>query len=242
LTFVPRIHPVSGLRSRFPSVRAVFFDAVGTLIHPDPPAAVVYARTGRRFGSVLDDAVIASRFRDTFRRQEDRDRAAGWSTNEAREVARWRAIVAEVLDDVSDLEGCFAALYRHFAGADAWRLDGGTEALLPALASEGYVLGVASNFDHRLRGLIEALPGLRPVRNLVISSEVGWRKPAPQFFAALCERAALPPSQIHHVGDDLVNDYEGAIGTGLEALLLDPRRRASVPDGARLGALADLLA
>ena len=34
-------------------VRAVFFDAVGTMIHPDPPAATVYARVGRRFGSRL---------------------------------------------------------------------------------------------------------------------------------------------------------------------------------------------
>ena len=33
--------------------RAVFFDAVGTLLHPDPSAAEVYAGVGRRYGSRL---------------------------------------------------------------------------------------------------------------------------------------------------------------------------------------------
>jgi putative hydrolase of the HAD superfamily len=233
---------VSRLSSHFPSIRAVFFDAVGTLLHPDPAAATVYAQTGRRFGSRLDPATIPGRFRDAFRRQEDRDRAAGYATDEAREVARWRAIVAEVLDDVADPEGCFQALYHHFARPDAWRLDTDAAAVLPALAAHGYVLGIASNFDHRLRGLVEALPGLRPVRHLVISAEVGWRKPAPQFFSHLCEHAGLAPGQVLHVGDDLVNDYDGARASGLEALLLDPRRREPVPDGARIASLADLLA
>src|ERR1700693_3322915 len=34
-----------------PAIRAVAFDAVGTLIHPDPPAGEVYAAVGPRFGS-----------------------------------------------------------------------------------------------------------------------------------------------------------------------------------------------
>ena len=35
------------------AIRAVFFDAVGTLIHPEPAAATVYARIGQRFGTRL---------------------------------------------------------------------------------------------------------------------------------------------------------------------------------------------
>src|SRR4051794_29016008 len=36
-----------------PQIRAVVFDAVGTLIHPEPSAAAVYTAFGRQFGSCL---------------------------------------------------------------------------------------------------------------------------------------------------------------------------------------------
>lgn len=203
-----------------PLSRVVFFDAVGTLIHPDPPAPMVYAAAGRRFGSRLDETTIAARFRAAFRRQEEVDRAGNLRTDEAREVARWRAIVREVLDDISDTETCFQELYAHFAQPGAWRCQPESAAVLAALAERGHVLGIASNFDRRLRGLVENMPALRPVRYLVISSEIGWRKPAPEFFEAMCRQAGSAPELVFYVGDDLVNDYQGARSAGVQAVLL----------------------
>jgi putative hydrolase of the HAD superfamily len=224
-----------------PGVAAVFFDAVGTLIHPEPAAADVYAAVGRRFSSRLEPALVATRFRAAFRRQEERDHAGGLRTGEAREVARWRAIVGEVLDDVADPEGCFQALYTHFARADAWLCDPEAEATLRALAARCYRLGVASNFDERLRGIVAALPALRPVRHVVVSSEVGWRKPAPAFFEEMCRQAGLPAAQVLLVGDDVVNDYEGARAAGLHALLLDSRGKEPIPANVRLTRLSELV-
>jgi putative hydrolase of the HAD superfamily len=221
--------------------RAVFFDAVGTLIHPDPPAPAVYADAARRFGSRLDFPAITTRFRTAFRRQEEIDHAGGLRTDEAREVARWRAIVAEVLDDVSEFEGCFAFLYAHFARPAAWRCDEEAAAVLAELARRGLRLGLASNFDERLRQVAEGLPGFAPVEHLVISSEVGWRKPAPEFFRQVCVQSGLPPGRVLLVGDDPVNDYGGAHACGLHALLYDPARTAPVPAEARLSRWADLL-
>ncbi len=225
-----------------PGTRAVFFDAVGTLIHPDPPAPAAYAEAARRFNSRLDLPAIAARFRTAFRRQEEIDHAAGLRTDEAREVARWRAIVAEVLDDVTDPEGCFAFLYAHFARPSAWRTDPEAAAVLTELRARGYRLGIASNFDERLRGVAEGLPGLAPVEYLVISSEVGWRKPAPAFFDQMCAQCGLPPAEVLLVGDDPVNDYGGAHACGLHALLYDPEGTEPVPAEARLLRWADLLA
>jgi putative hydrolase of the HAD superfamily len=207
-----------------PSVRAIFFDAVGTLLHPHPPAPAAYAAAGRRHGSTLPLDEVRARFATAFARQEEHDRARGLVTNEAREVERWRAIVYEVLSDVRDPEACFAELYAHFADPAAWALDPQAEGVLRALAGRGYVLGIASNFDSRLRGLVAGLPALAPVRHLVISSEVGWRKPAPGFFEALCREAGREPGEVLLVGDDLDNDYRGARAFGLHALLLDDRR------------------
>ncbi len=220
-------------------IAAVFFDAVGTLIHPRPDAATVYADVGRHFGSRHTADAIARRFRSAFQVHEEEDRRAGWRTDEARELRRWREIVAEVLDDVTDPAACFAALYDHFRRPDSWECAADTEAVLRELARRGYVLGMASNFDERLRHVAEGLPELRPVRHLVISAEVGWRKPAPAFFEVILRQTRLPPERILFIGDDPGNDFAGPRAAGMHALLFDPKSRHS--DRPRLAGLAALL-
>jgi len=222
-----------------PGVRAVFFDAVGTLLHPEPAAPVVYAAAAARHGSRLDAAVIGQRFRAAFRDEEETDRRNGWRTDEQREVRRWRQVVGRVLDDVHDPEGCFRELFQHFARPDAWRCDPDA-AVLRELAARGLVLGLASNYDERLRSVLAGKPELRHLEHVVISAEVGWRKPAAGFFAAVCAAAGMAPEQIVLVGDDLGNDYEGARAAGLRAVLFDPRGRHPDVTGPRVSRLAEL--
>jgi putative hydrolase of the HAD superfamily len=224
-----------------PAIRAVFFDAVGTLLHPEPSAADAYAAVGARFGSRLSRAVVIKRFGAAFQRQEELDRAPGHRTNEEREVLRWRSIVAEVVDDVADVDGCFRELYDHFARPDAWRVDPDAAATLRALAERGLALGVCSNFDHRLRGLVQARPELAGVSRLVVSSEVGWKKPAAGFFAEVVRAAELRPEQILMVGDDEENDFAGARAAGLDALLFDSKRTSAVAPEWRIARLSDLV-
>jgi putative hydrolase of the HAD superfamily len=222
------------------SIRAVVFDAVGTLIHPEPGAAEVYAMIGHRFDSQLSVAEIGPRFRAAFTREEEFDRRHGYQTSAAREVARWRRIVATVLDDVADAEGCFRTLFAHFARPDAWRCDPDAAAVIEGLLQRGYRLGLASNYDGRLRTVVAGLPPLDQLPHLVISSEVGWRKPAAAFFAAVCRAVGLPPEEVLYVGDDRVNDYEGAAAAELRPLLFDPRERAADTAIARVAKLMEL--
>jgi putative hydrolase of the HAD superfamily len=221
-------------------VHAVVFDAVGTVIFPDPPAALVYFEVGKTFGSRLAAHVIHTRFRRAFGQQEEIDHLAGLRTSEEREVERWRQIVSQVLDDISDKEACFRELFDRFSDPSAWRCDEQVEPVLAKLASRGYALGLASNYDRRLRRVVAGLPTLTRLERLIISSEVGWRKPAPEFFASVSETFDLPGSQILYVGDDLTNDYEGARSAGMRSVLYDPRR-AAPPVTDRITRLTDLL-
>ncbi len=218
--------------ARHPMIRAIYFDAIGTLIHPRPLAAEVYLEVGRRYGSQASRATCFRRFRRAIGKQELIDNERDWATGEQRERQRWRDIVAEVLADVSDPEACFAELYEHFAKPAAWVCEPETEELLEDLQRQGYVLGLASNYDHRLHAVVAGLPALRSIQHIVISSEVGWRKPAPAFFAALCRQVNLPAAEILYVGDDRINDYDGALAAGLQAVLFDPRQRAGAPGSA----------
>jgi putative hydrolase of the HAD superfamily len=205
------------------TVHAVFFDAVGTLLFPNPAPAAVYAAVGARHGSRLSVEAVGARFRRAFAAEEAVDRAAGFQTGEAREERRWRRIVAAVLDDVDDAESCFRDLFAHFGRPDAWRCDPDAGAVLQTLAARGLVLGLASNFDERLRPIVGGMPWLAPLRHLVVSSEVGWRKPARSFFDAVCATEDLPAEQVLLVGDDVDNDWRGARAAGMACILLDPQ-------------------
>jgi len=227
--------------SQFQNIRAVALDAVGTLIHPDPPAAIVYAEIGREFGSRLSMPVIADRFSAAFKQEEDWDRRHGNQTSEVREIERWRRIVAGVLDDVENPEVCFQKVFEHFARPQSWACNPEAEEVLEHLAAHDYRLGIASNYDHRLRSVVAGTPPLRWLQRHVISSEVGWRKPAPEFFAALCKALDARPEQVLYVGDDPINDFAGASAAGLKALLFDPGKRVNIPGTQQIESLKDVV-
>lgn len=194
-----------------PQIRAFVFDAVGTLLHPEPGVVDVYTAAGRRHGSALDAAEVRSRFKRAFARQETIDRERMWATDESREYQRWRDIVAEVFGNHDP----FDDLYSHFAKPDAWRADA---AILLALRERGYRVALASNFDARLHAIAAKL--LPALEHVIVSSEVGARKPSRMFFSAIEHRLGLPAHDIAFVGDDPINDGQGASDAGMRSLLL----------------------
>jgi len=228
-------------------VRAVVFDAVGTLIFPVPPAPVVYAKVGASYGSKLDANSIRPRFEIAFRAEDEIDRRQDWRTSEERERERWRHIVARVLNDVGDPEACFQALFDHFSKPEAWRCDPLTRTVLSALAESRIMVGLASNYDSRLRSVLAGKPNLAPLQTVCISSEIGWRKPSPEFFEAVSHSAEMPPENILFVGDDFENDMDGALKAGMRGVWLEPEDSRRVPKGElahrvqRIRRLTDLL-
>jgi putative hydrolase of the HAD superfamily len=228
-------------KSLLTGIRAVAFDAVGTLLDPNPKPPAVYHEIGTRYGSKLPESFIASAFREAFDCQERHDLSLGLATNEGRELERWRMIVASVLHDVYDREACFQELWQHFRRPANWRLTPGVDEMLASVRQRGLKLAVASNFDARLRTVLACFPASRHLHEIVISSEVGWRKPAAQFFAELARRLQCRPAEILFVGDHLGNDYEGATQAGMQAVLLDPSGRHSDSMCRRIGSLNDLL-
>ncbi len=219
-------------------IRAVFFDAVGTLIHPAVPAPRKYAEVAARYGCQMPADEIRGRFLEAFREGERHDRVANWATSEEREIERWRRIVAGT---ISDDEDCFRELYDHYALPEAWAVDADAAPVFAGLSARGLVIGLASNYDSRLESVVEGhaeLRGLRP--NIVISSRVGHRKPGGAFFEAVKSLVGFSADEIAFVGDDVENDYEGARAARMTAILLDPRGRYPAI-GNRIAKLHELL-
>jgi putative hydrolase of the HAD superfamily len=210
-------------------IRGIVFDAVGTLIKPVPSVAEAYAAAARRQGVELDPEEARARFQVHFQSDKVHAKQGVLSTDEATERRRWRMIVTGVLPEVADTDRAFGELWDHFGRPDSWWCYPDVPAVLDSLAEQGISVCVGSNFDGRLRGVVNGLPELKDrAESLVISSEVGFRKPHPSFFRAACAQLGLPPAKVLCVGDDPENDVRGAIRAGLSALLLD--RGARVTD------------
>ncbi len=206
-------------------IQAVLFDAVGTLILPRESVGETYARFARPHGVELP----ASRLDEAFARVL---RAAtpnvhpGLPLAEAalRERDWWRARVRETFraadgsSPLADFDACFAELWRHYAGAHAWRLAPGAHAGLDALAQRGLRLGVLSNFDQRLRSVLREL-GLRERFELVtLPADAGAAKPERAIFEVCLKRLGLAPQCVLYVGDQAGLDLAAAQRAGLLAL------------------------
>jgi putative hydrolase of the HAD superfamily len=197
--------------------RWILFDAVGTLIQPDPPVAEVYHAAGRRFGSQLQQDEILARFGQALAREQ-----SGGPTTEANERQRWRRIVRQVIDDVPlRADALFEALWHHFAQPPHWRLYEDVAGMLDALRGLGFKLGIASNFDSRLKNIVAGHSPLAACDAVFVSSEVGYTKPDLRFFRAIEKRLEACAGQILFVGNDEIADVHGATKAGWQIVLLN---------------------
>lgn len=218
-------------------IQAVAFDAVGTLIEPNPSVAEAYRRAAAAHGVEVPAETIRSRFAIAFAE----DHASEHRTSEDHERFRWRGIVAACLPELpaAKIDPVFDLLWDHFADPEHWRVFDDVESVLESLKSQGLKLCVASNFDSRLRrvcaglGLTEAFEG-----RLVISSEVGVRKPGKSFYDAVLRLLGTEAGATLFVGDDLTNDCTMPARLGFETALID--RKDRFDQQGRLTNLAEL--
>ena len=187
-----------------PGVRAVVFDVVGTLVEPFPPVAEAYRDVGRHHGVERSVGELRARFRDAWQRQEVIDAAdpTPYATSRARERERWKSVVADVFGGDPASDAIFQDLWDHFGRAGAWRaLPEGTQ-LVGEAKRAGLVVALASNFDERLLEIARSVEPLVQADHVFASSEIGWRKPAVEFFRRIEERLGLGPADLMIVGDD----------------------------------------
>lgn len=101
-------------------------------------------------------------------------------------------------------------------------IDPDTVPLLEDLSSKGYRLGIISNADGRIEGLVNEL-GIASYFDAVIDSHVvGVEKPNKQIFEIAMQELNCSPPEAMYTGDIYSVDVLGARSAGLTAALVDP--------------------
>ncbi len=203
--------------------RAIFFDVGGTLLQPWPSVGAVYARVGERHGITGNAAEIEQRFREAWRSVKATERGLTSSSKDW-----WRQLVYRAVPQAT--EAYFEELYAAFTRAEAWRVFDDVPATLREARRRGLHVGVISNWDERLRPLLQNMR-LTDWDSITISCEVGVEKPGREMFAAALRAAGVAPGEALHVGDSAVEDVAGAVAAGMPVVLID--RTGAGHDGCR---------
>jgi putative hydrolase of the HAD superfamily len=218
----------------------VFFDLAGTLIEVKGGLGSQYAAVAAEFGLRTDPSAIDKAFPKAFAAADP----MVFARPDAAEVASlekgfWKEVVRGVWADIGmadEMEGdrfdrYFERLFHHFEGADAWTVFPDVRPTLGQLRARGLVVGLITNFDHRVFPLVNAL-GLAPlIDSITIPATAGAAKPDRRIFEHAAARHGLQPADVVQVGDAIGDDVEGARGAGMSAILLDRKNRHSSIDG-----------
>ena len=207
-------------------VRAIFFDAGGTLLYPHPSVGEIYARVAGDHGVNASSDFLNQVFHEVWNQKDGLSMVA--FTDEKSEKNWWREIVREVFsrgEKFNDFEHFFDDLYDQFASPQTWKLFDETHAVLEHFKKRGFVIGMISNWDRRLLHLCDAFDIKKYFDFVLISALFGKAKPHRDIFSEALRLSGVRPNEALHVGDSLEDDVQGAMESGIRALWLNRHAR-----------------
>jgi len=205
-------------------VKAVFFDAGGTLLHID------YARIGAAIKQVLGRDVPPGAWVAADYAGRDAVEAAMASGEARADSSRWQVHFSAMLEDVGISADDFARVTPVVMEAHRQKhlwtsVQTGTAEALADLGRAGYFVAVISNADGTVEKLLNGA-GLTPhLRFIVDSGLVGIEKPDRRIFDLALRQAGMSAADSYYVGDLFPVDVVGARNAGLTPVLLDPLGR-----------------
>jgi putative hydrolase of the HAD superfamily len=217
--------------------KVIFLDAVGTLFGVKGSVGEVYSQIAQEFDVEVTAEILQTKFLQSFKAAPppifpDVD----LHDIPQQEFEWWRKITfntfksAGVLPQFSDFSAFFSELYIHFGTAEPWFIYPDVVPSLTDWRQQGIELGILSNFDSRIFSVLESLELSSYFNSVTISTQAGAAKPDPQIFAVALEKHHCLPSEAWHIGDSVVEDYQGAKAAGLRGIWINRPENNALPN------------
>jgi putative hydrolase of the HAD superfamily len=223
------------------AVKGIAFDLFGTLVLQErfsfEQCIDALCSSLRNSGFPIERETFVPAYRQVNRRFMDQATADGRETHNRLWVAgALQALGHAVVPTDARVEQAVESYFEPFIRS--CQLIPGTYEMLESVAGR-YRLGVVSNFTHppAVEQILERVVLRGFFDEILISGQLGIRKPHPGVFAELTKRLALAPAEILFVGDELQTDICGAQEAGMRTVWMTYRQRLerSSPLGQFLG-------
>ncbi len=204
--------------------KAVIFDYIGTLVNCG--GYTMEASRDKLYSALAAEGfeVDKSKFLDAYIQAHEKYRKVRYE--QLREVtnAIW---VADALSNlgfkaVADDPRVKAALNVFFKDfVDTLELRAGAKKLLKQVQQQ-YKVGLISNFTHApviYKSLIQLEINLF-FNAVVVSDEIGWRKPSAKIFQDALNKLKVTADQAVYIGDSPIEDIKGANESGLKTVFV----------------------
>jgi putative hydrolase of the HAD superfamily len=228
-------------------LRAVFFDAGFTLLYPARPIVDLYVETARAVSESHCDQELRAAFASAWA-AGTRGEGEDHRSSDDLELLRWHRFTHRIATAVPALLPHHAAWLDELKGkfdcGEGWRLAPGATALLERLRGAGLKVAIVSNWHGGLHAILQDLGVTRLVDFVVVSADVGYRKPHPEIFHVALRQSGVPAASVLHVGDTWDEDVLGAQAVGIVPVHLtrDGTREGShrtIRDLSELAAIVD---
>ncbi len=208
--------------------KVIFFDAMGTLFDLKSSVGEIYRQHALKYDVEVDEKLLNQAFMQSFKSAPPLAFiTAELEVIKQQEFAWWRSVVAAtfsqmgLLEKFGDFTDFFAEIYLYFSTKDPWYIFPDTINSLKKWRDLGVQLGVISNFDSRLIKLLNILNLEQFFTSITISSVAGAAKPDQNIFKIALDKHQIIPQQAWHIGDSLIEDYQGAKNAGISAFWLN---------------------
>jgi putative hydrolase of the HAD superfamily len=205
-------------------IRAILFDAGGTLIYPARPVGETYARFAKKHGVKLAAETTTAAFREAMKSGSPRPPGGVPSNGDDR--AWWKQVVKTSLAGHAfaaspRFDEFFEEVYLYYAEPEAWGVYPEVPEVLEALRDYPVDLAILSNWDARLHSVLDGHGLGEYFGRRFISAELGWEKPDAAIYRHVTESLRLPAPALLSVGDDRVNDFDAPRRAGWKAVHID---------------------
>ena len=222
----------------------ITFDCAQTLVSVDWQPAVIAVKSASRAGLEFDMQVAAEIYDRKLRgswkefqllnlkRDEGvlatfwLDLTRGWMDEAGMPPERAPDVVSEANDMLFGPESRVFTIYEDVVPC------------LDRLAAAGYRMGIVSNWDNSLHRTLRMFGLTSYFEHVLASLEEGVEKPDPRLFQIALERAGVAAEDALHIGDNAVDDWQGARSAGMKALVID--RQADARTDVRITDLRQL--
>jgi HAD superfamily hydrolase (TIGR01549 family) len=218
-------------------INLVTFDAAGTLIdHCWDPGGIA-ADAARCAGHMFDreeSRRVHRTVAESYRAEQEELERIG---NRGAIRAMWQRQMADWLKEMGGAPERAPEVLTRFEelafgpGSHVFMLFEDVRPTIESIRALGIPMGVISNWDHTLFGVLEGLKVDAEFELILASLVFGTEKPDKRIFLKACEQGNVSPEHTLHVGDSVIDDFDGARDAGLHSLLIDRDREPSLAEG-----------